>query len=59
MNKGTSKKIMLLFVWFLYTSFTANAQWTQTKGPSGGYVFCLAVKDSNILSGTSGGLRIN
>jgi Secretion system C-terminal sorting domain len=51
--KITVRLLLLCFV--LATNPTPIfAQWIQTNGPSGGYVFCFGVSDTNLYAGTSG-----
>ena len=46
--------VAFLGVLILTTSYTL-AQWVQTNGPYGGYVYCFAVSGTNLFVGTTGG----
>ncbi len=43
---------LLVMFYLSVITYTVNAQWTQTNGPYGGVIQCLAVSGSNIFAGT-------
>jgi len=38
---------------------SVHAQWVQTNAPWGGTIFSLAVRGTNLLAGTSGGVVLD
>jgi hypothetical protein len=49
--------LILLLVWL--GSNTAPAQWVQTNGPYGGFVYSFAVSGTNLFAGTFGGVFLS
>ncbi len=47
--------LVVLLALFCLGNDTATAQWQQTNGPYGGYVYALAVSGTNLFAGTSSG----
>jgi hypothetical protein len=48
------KQLLVLLLVSLGTN-TAPAQWVQTDGPYGGFVYCFPGSGSNLFTGTNGG----
>ena len=51
--KNISKAIFVALVLLISNS---SAQWTKTPGPSGNFIFSLAVSGTNIFAGTDEGV---
>src|SRR5437870_1112619 len=52
------KKIILLFIIFIFSHSMISAQWTLV-GPLGGYVNCFKASGSNIFAGTNQGIFLS
>jgi hypothetical protein len=50
------KKKLLVFLAFI--PFSLCAQWVQTNGPRGGYIYSLSTKDTLVIAGTNEGIFI-
>ena len=53
--KSMNKSALLAIALILFIPITLSAQWVQTSGPSGGNIRALAISDSNLFAGTTGG----
>jgi photosystem II stability/assembly factor-like uncharacterized protein len=51
--------ILFVFVYTITCSYVAHAQWVKTSGPAGVAVYALAVVDTNLFAGTSGGVFLS
>src|SRR5437773_4472146 len=52
------KKIILLFIIFIFSHSMISAQWTLV-GPLGGFVNCFKASGSNIFAGTNNGIFLS
>ena len=49
-------KFMLIIAAILFFNLPGKSQWTETRGPYGADVYCLASNDNYIFAGTAGGI---